>query len=182
MTDGPNRVVPRVQGHVDALRAAGLNTEAFFDALVGIRDDTILMDQHREALYRLIATECFLWYLEALKGEPIDRVKLAMTAQEIAEKNAAAIKKQIPGENAAELLLRAMQDDAPTDLSTQAATEAPTEPPTGRPKPPPEAATKLDRPVRRGPPPDAPTVREKRPRPRPLPDAPTRLDRPPKKK
>ncbi len=174
MTDGPNRVVPRVQGHVDALRAAGLNTEAFFDALVGIRDDTILMDQHREALYRLIATECFLWYLEALKGEPIDRIKLAMAAQEIAEKNAAAIKKQVPGENAAELLLRAMQDDAPTEPPSGAS--APSR------QPPADAATKLDRPVKRRPPPDAPTVREKRPRPRTPPDAPTRLDRPPPKK
>ncbi|MEQ9504442.1 MAG: hypothetical protein RIT81_46725 [Deltaproteobacteria bacterium] len=170
MTDqeGPSRVVPRVEGHVEALRAAGLNTEAFFDALVGIRDDTLLQDQHREALYRLIATESFLWYLEALKGKPVDRIKLALVAQEIAEKNAAAIKKQVPGENAAELLLRAMQDDEPT------------EPAPGPPRAPPNAQTKVDRPVPRKPPADAKTVRDKRPR-RP-PDASTRVDRPPPKK
>ncbi|MEQ8276437.1 MAG: hypothetical protein RMA76_16220 [Deltaproteobacteria bacterium] len=176
MTDqeGPSRVVPRVEGHVEALRAAGLNTEAFFDALVGIRDDTLLQDQHREALYRLIATESFLWYLEALKGEPIDRIKLALVAQEIAEKNAAAIKKHVPGENAAELLLRAMQDDEPTEPAQG--------PPNTPRKAPPNAQTKLDRPAPRKPPADAKTVRDKHPRPRRPPDASTRVDRPPPKK
>lgn len=146
MTDEPQiqRVAPRVQGHVDALREAGLNTEAFFDALVGIRDDTLLTDAHREALHRLLATESFVWYLEALRGSPVDRIALMEQAQQIAEKNAVAIKKQVEGQDAAELLLHTMQD-APA-------------------KAPPDAKTRLDRPPARTPPADAKTRLDRPPK------------------
>ncbi len=103
------RVSQRVLDHVDTLRKAGLDTQAFFDALVNIRDDSALPQAHREALYKLIATESFLWYLEALRGAPIDRVRLAEEAAKIGEENAAAIKKTNPGEAAAELLRRVLE-------------------------------------------------------------------------
>lgn len=101
MADGQvNKIVPRVQAHVDKLRAAGLDTQLFFDALVGIRDDRNLTPQHRTALYRLIATESFIWYLEALQGHPADRAKLIEEAFRINAENSAAIKRRSPGDGA----------------------------------------------------------------------------------
>lgn len=102
------RLIPRIQGHIDALREAGLNTERFFEALVGIRDDRALSDAQRGALYRLLANESFIWYLEALGGQPIDRIKLVEEAFKIAEENQAAIKVTQPGEAAATLLARVL--------------------------------------------------------------------------
>lgn len=157
MSEGPRRVHPRVEGHIDELRKAGLNTQAFFDALVGIRDDQLLNDTQRDVLLKLIAHESFCWYLEALRGEPVDRFELLLEAQKIAEKNNAAIKKPAaPGESAAELLVNTM-----------------TKKPEGR-QAPPDAPTKLDRPP--------PVKRPPRKTPPMGSDAPTRLDRPPPKK
>jgi hypothetical protein len=87
------RVPPRVLDHVETLRQAGLDSEAFFQALVGIRDDSTLPNEHRDVLYRLIAMESYVWYLEALRGEPIDREELIKEAQQAAENEQAVIKK-----------------------------------------------------------------------------------------
>ena len=97
---------PRVHEHLEALRAAGLDTQAFFEALVAIRDDTALPAAHREALYKCVAMESYVWYLEALLGEPIDRVKAMAEARAVAEENAAAIKREKPGDASAQLLER----------------------------------------------------------------------------
>ncbi|MCK6547245.1 hypothetical protein L6R52_15445 [Myxococcota bacterium] len=97
------RVAPRVVAHVEKLRQAGLQTEAFFDALISIRDDSTLPTAHRDALYRIVAMESYVWYLEALRGEPVDRFKLMAEAKKIAEKNDAAIKQKKPGESSLEL-------------------------------------------------------------------------------
>ena len=79
-------------------------SQLFFDALVGIRDDRRLTTAaHRTALYRLVASESFLWYLEALRGHPVDRAKLIAEAFEINANNAAAIKRRSPGDGAAAL-------------------------------------------------------------------------------
>lgn len=94
----------RIQEHIDKLRCAGLDTQMFFDALTGIRDDTVITKEQRDALYKLVAMEGFIWYLEALRGEPVDRIALAEKAAELAEQNAAAIKKRSPGDTAASLL------------------------------------------------------------------------------
>jgi hypothetical protein len=67
------RVTPRVREHIDRLREAGFETAKFFDALVKIRDDSALPKAHREAIYKLIAMESFVWYLEAITNEPVDR-------------------------------------------------------------------------------------------------------------
>lgn len=107
------KVAPRVQAHVEKLRAAGLDTELFFDALVGIRDDHQLPDTHRTALYRLVATESFLWYLEALRGEPVDRSQLIAEAYEINARNSAAIKRRSPGDGAEALADAATRDPRP---------------------------------------------------------------------
>lgn len=95
------RATPRVREHVDRLRAAGLDTARFFDALTRLRDDTALPKAHREAIYKLIAMESFVWYLEALRGEPIDREKLLEQAKALAEQP--AIVKRTPGDQATAL-------------------------------------------------------------------------------
>jgi ribonuclease HII len=97
------RPAPRVVEHIERLRAAGLDTEAFFHALTAIRDDSALSNAHREALYKMIAMESYVWYLEALRGEPVDRFKLLKEAEEVLIRNEAAIKKRSPGDSAAEL-------------------------------------------------------------------------------
>jgi hypothetical protein len=102
MSDGP-RPSPRVVEHIHRLREAGLDTEAFFEALSAIRDDSALPQAHREALYRMIAMESTVWYFEALRGEPVDRFKLLKEAEQILSANEAAIKKTTPGGPAAEL-------------------------------------------------------------------------------
>lgn len=132
------RVSHRVQAHVDALRAAGLNTQAFFDALVGIRDDRALTEPQRDALYRLVAMECFIWYMEAIRGGPVDRIKLAEEAAKIAMENEAAIKQRTPGGAAAELATKDIGGGAPP----------PNAPPPGEPRKlrVPTAATSAERP------------------------------------
>ena len=105
-----NKVAPRVQAHVEKLRAAGLDTQLFFDALVGIRDDHQLSTAHRTALYRLIASESFLWYVEALQGHPADRAKLIEEAFRINSENNVAIKRRSPGDAAHELAQAASRD------------------------------------------------------------------------
>jgi hypothetical protein len=100
------KATPRVMEHVDRLREAGLDTQRFFDALVSIRDDTALPRAHRDAIYKLIAQESFVWYLEALRDEPIDRVKLAAQVNELGAEYDVAIRKQGGGEKAEALAER----------------------------------------------------------------------------
>jgi len=94
------KVDTRVQAHVERLRAAGLDTQRFFDALAAIRDDHTLPAAHRTALYRLIASECAVWYVEALRGEPLDRAQMMEEAFRINAENSAAIKRRTPGDGA----------------------------------------------------------------------------------
>lgn len=100
MTGRPS---PRVHEHLEKLRAAGLDTQAFFEALVDIRDDSTLPAAHREAIYKCIAMESYAWYLEALVGEPIDRVKAMVEARRIADETPAA-ERSVPGDQSAKLL------------------------------------------------------------------------------
>jgi hypothetical protein len=108
----PPRSTPRVREHVEHLRGAGFDTQKFFEALIAIRDDTLLSQSHRQALYRLIAMESFIWYLEALRNEPIDRRKLVEEVQSAVAEYDAAIRQQNPGEKAA-ALVESKQDLAP---------------------------------------------------------------------
>lgn len=79
------QVTPRVAAHVERLRMAGLDTARFFDALVQLRDDKALPEKHRRALYRLVAMESVIWYLEALRDERIDRMALRDQVAELVE-------------------------------------------------------------------------------------------------
>lgn len=101
--------------HLRRLKSAGLTTERFFDALSGIRDDRSLPPPQREALLRLIAIECYVWYLEALRGAPIDRAKLTEEAQRLREEHAVAIKRSPALDPSVELLSRDIGRSAPKD-------------------------------------------------------------------
>jgi hypothetical protein len=79
-----SKPVARVEAHLEKLRKAGLDTQAFFAALVDIRDDSALSQPHREAIYQAIAMESFIWYLEAINGSPMDRAKAAELVAELA--------------------------------------------------------------------------------------------------
>jgi hypothetical protein len=141
------RATPRVREHVDRLRAAGLDTARFFDALTRLRDDTALPKAHREAIYKLIAMESFVWYLEALRGEPIDREKLLEQAKALAEQP--AIVKRTPGDQAAALASgdvgRSTQGTpppaAPRAAATSSAAARPSAPPATTARPTPGAPT-----------------------------------------
>lgn len=86
--------------HVERFREAGLDTQKFFDALVQLREDKALPKKHKEAIYKLLAMESFIWYLEALRNERIDRMAMRDAALKIAEEHLAAIRKEEPGEAA----------------------------------------------------------------------------------
>lgn len=160
------RATPRVREHVDKLREAGLDTQQFFDALIGIRDDTALPRGHKEAIYKLLAMESFVWYLEALRDEQIDRVKLRDEVNQIAAEYDAAIRKQQPGEKAAVLAQkdigagpkkrkRPPGAKGPGDAKRRAGAKRPSAPQSSRP-----SAPQSKRPSA---PPNATTVRERDP-------------------
>lgn len=86
---------PRVAEHLEKLRGSGLSTEALFEALSAIKNDSALPNAHREALYRMVAMESYVWYLEALRGEPIDRVNLLLESKKLLPEEP-AIKKKKP--------------------------------------------------------------------------------------
>ncbi|TNE46689.1 MAG: hypothetical protein EP343_22505 [Deltaproteobacteria bacterium] len=67
----------RIVRHMKALEAALGNEEAYQQALNGIRDDNALTGPQREAIYKTLAQQSLLWYIEALKGEPVDVEELA---------------------------------------------------------------------------------------------------------
>ena len=85
----PNKPAARVEAHLQKLREAGLDTQKFFAALVDIRDDSALSAAHRDALYRVVAMESFLWYLDAINGAPLDREKMLEEARKLLEASAA---------------------------------------------------------------------------------------------
>ncbi|MBI2375375.1 MAG: hypothetical protein HYV07_15375 [Deltaproteobacteria bacterium] len=99
MSEPRKKVVPRVSEHVERFRQAGLDTQKFFDALVALRDDSALSKTQREAITKLIAMESFIWYLEAIRNERIDRAQLRDEAARVAEERNAAIKKREPGDD-----------------------------------------------------------------------------------
>ncbi len=139
---GEKRATPRVREHVDRLRAAGMDTARFFDALTLLRDDTALPKAHRDAIYKLIAMESFIWYLEALRNEPIDREKLLAQAKEVAAQP--AIVKRTPGDQASALakadIGKAPKADAMERPKPSVATAAKPAAPTPKPTAPKAAA------------------------------------------
>jgi hypothetical protein len=148
------RATPRVRDHVNKLREAGLDTQKFFDCLVAIRDDTALPKAHREAIYKLIAMESFVWYLEALRDEAIDRKKLVEEAMKLMQQHEAAIRSApAPGETAAALATKDIGAAKPKIPGAATVNErrpstpgTPAVPPTRSASKIPAATTKFDRP------------------------------------
>jgi hypothetical protein len=95
----------RVEDHLQRLRKAGLDPTQLADALVELRDDPLLTTPQREAIYNLLATESFVWYLEALRGGAVDREKLKKEVKAQRDRRGAAVKAPQKGELAAELLV-----------------------------------------------------------------------------
>ncbi|MFO0728593.1 MAG: hypothetical protein U1E65_32755 [Myxococcota bacterium] len=136
MTDKP-RATPRVREHVDRLREAGFDTAKFFDALVALRDDVALPRAHRESIYKLLAMESFVWYLEAIRNEPLDREKLLVEARKIQEELSAAIAKPEGPGGVAEKLAAANVGKAPAKAA-EPPIPAPKAKPGAAPLPPPK--------------------------------------------
>ena len=67
------------ENHLRNLRRAGLDGDAFIQALIEIRDDTQISEDDRQRLYLIIAMESYIWHIEAASGAPVDRA-LFMTA------------------------------------------------------------------------------------------------------
>jgi hypothetical protein len=130
----PKRATPRVLEHVERLREAGLDTQKFFDALVQLRDDGALPKKHREALYKWVAMESFIWYLEALRNERVDRMAMRDAAMKIAEEHEAAIRKQQEG-GEAEALAKADISAKKPGQGAPAGASPPRKRPAGKPKP-----------------------------------------------
>lgn len=157
----PGSPHPCVEAHVERLREARIDIEAFFDALARIRDDPLLQPAQRHALYRMVACESFAWYLEALREGPLNRIKLNREVAPRAEARAARKKNDVGTEN--QTPQRAARDRGATIVD--------------RPHP---RCTPRTAPGPRGPKPVPRAV----PRPTPQPrrdrrDDPTRIDRPP---
>lgn len=128
---GENRkATPRVREHVERLRAAGMDTQRFFDALCAIRDDSALSKTHRDAITKLIAMESFIWYLEALRNEPIDREKLLAEARRITAEQGAAIAKKDPAATPGAALAQADIGKKPSPAPRASAAPPPPKAPT----------------------------------------------------
>lgn len=77
MSEENKRLPPRVEAHLQRLRDAGFDPAAMRSALHAIRDDSALPPAHRKALLQMIAMESALSYLEALKGQKLNREAIA---------------------------------------------------------------------------------------------------------
>ena len=80
---------PRVAEHVQRLETSCTSDYAFFDALMALRDDALLNRAHREALYRLVGMSSYIWYLEALNGEPLEESAMDAATAEVERMRAA---------------------------------------------------------------------------------------------
>lgn len=69
----------RIVRHMKTLAAALGQEEAYQQALNGIRDDNSLTEAQRAAIYKTLAQQSLLWYIEACSGEPVDMAELSST-------------------------------------------------------------------------------------------------------
>lgn len=77
MSDKPApRRDQKIVAHIKALHQAAGDDEAYATALQAIRDDGTLKPPQREAIYKTLAQQSLLWYLEACSGNPIDLSQL----------------------------------------------------------------------------------------------------------
>ncbi len=62
----------RIVRHVKALQKALGDDDAYRIALNDIRDDNVLSDEQRGAIYKTLAQQSLLWYIEASTGKAVD--------------------------------------------------------------------------------------------------------------
>lgn len=67
----------RIVRHIKALAAALGQEEAYQQALNGVRDDNGLTEAQREAIYKTLAQQSLLWYIEACSGKPVNFSELS---------------------------------------------------------------------------------------------------------
>jgi hypothetical protein len=82
---------PRILKHIQRISEAGLDLEAFAEALRGVQSDPALSSNHRDAIYKTLAQDAAQAYftfatgkplnLEELLGEPPDKVPGVAAAQ-----------------------------------------------------------------------------------------------------
>ncbi len=60
----------RIVRHMKALQNGYGDDDAYRAALNGVRDDHSLTDDQRGAIYKTLAQQSLIWYIEAGTGEP----------------------------------------------------------------------------------------------------------------
>jgi hypothetical protein len=67
---------PRVKSWITDLVSAGDNMDKAKKVFNAVRDDKDADDTDREHFYRALAQQSFLWYMGALKGEPLSPTEI----------------------------------------------------------------------------------------------------------
>ncbi len=62
----------RILKHITALTSAGMNIEAFAEAIRGVRDDPSLTSAHRDAIWKTLAQDAAQAYFVFTTGKPLD--------------------------------------------------------------------------------------------------------------
>lgn len=80
---------PRVLGWLKALNDAGPDMQKAQLVLNGIRDDQRASKADKEHFYRALAQQSYVWYLGALRGQPVTAEELKEKAKQAADKQPA---------------------------------------------------------------------------------------------
>lgn len=75
---------------LEALERAGQDQSAAKAVLNTVRDDANATTRDREDFYQALAQQCFVWYLEALRGKPYTPEELQFLVLHEAKKHAEA--------------------------------------------------------------------------------------------
>ena len=62
----------RIVEHMRSIHQAAGDDDAHTAALNAIRDDHKLTDEERKAIYKTLAQQALIWYVEACTGESVD--------------------------------------------------------------------------------------------------------------
>lgn len=86
MADKPQIAPTRVAAWLDEMRTVGVDQDKAKSVLNKIRDDPNATARDREDFYRALAQQCFVWYLEAIRGKPYTPDEMAFLVSQQAEK------------------------------------------------------------------------------------------------
>lgn len=68
----PQKRNQKIVSHVRALHESAGDEVAYTAALNAVRDDSSLGDVQKGAIYKTLAQQSLLWYIEACTGKPVD--------------------------------------------------------------------------------------------------------------